>query len=174
MVMNRRGFISTLLGLAGSAAVPAAQARQRALDSPLLPEADWPGPDLVAENWPQSEGKGLLLQESPLAGFQYHRGGSLWPLLREGDALRLVREPQNPFDTRAVAVHWDGWRAPGEHAGVHLPLKLGYLPRGDNCTVSQLLDRGQHLSASILALHDAPDPWRRLRLAVYWREAPHF
>jgi hypothetical protein len=37
----------------------------------------------------------ILVQSSPLAGFKYHAGEDLWPELREGDRLDLVREPDN-------------------------------------------------------------------------------
>lgn len=40
----------------------------------------------------------ILVQSSPLAGFQYHAGAELWGELKVGDALTLTREPDNPFD----------------------------------------------------------------------------
>ncbi len=57
----------------------------------------------------------VLLQESPVAGFQYYRGERVWPALREGDQLALVREPANPYDPRAVRIDWK-------------EQKLGYVP----------------------------------------------
>ena len=48
----------------------------------------------------------LLVQESSVAGFQYHDGETVWPRLSEGDSLRLLREPGNPYDGQAVAVYW--------------------------------------------------------------------
>ena len=35
----------------------------------------------------------ILVQESPLAGFQFHHGKKLWDELKVGDALTLAREP---------------------------------------------------------------------------------
>ena len=52
----------------------------------------------------------LLVQSSPLAGFQYHAGKMFWEQLKVGDALTLVREPDNPHDLRAVRVEWQGWQ----------------------------------------------------------------
>lgn len=97
-----------------------------------------------------------LLQTCPLAGFQYHAGPTVWDRLRVGDELLLVREPDNPYDARAVAVHWRGHR-------------LGYLPRLDNAAASQLLDRGETLSARITHLQAHGGPWQRVHLAVYWQ-----
>lgn len=95
----------------------------------------------------------LLLQESPLAGFQYHAGESVWPLLAVGVPLTLSREPDNQHDERAVRLEWNGH-------------KLGYVPRLDNAAVAQLLDRGERLAAHITALRASHDPWKRVRFAV--------
>ena len=40
----------------------------------------------------------ILVQSSPLAGFQYHAGETLWQEMREGDRLVLVREADNPHE----------------------------------------------------------------------------
>lgn len=100
----------------------------------------------------------IELQRSPLAGFQYHAGGRLWPQLATGDALDLVREPDNRHDSRAVRVDWRGH-------------KLGYLPRADNAAACHLLDGGARVVADIAALRESPDPWRRMELAL-WLEVP--
>lgn len=50
----------------------------------------------------------ILLQTSPVAGFQYHEGEALRPLLRAGQALDLVREPANTYDPKAVRVQSRG------------------------------------------------------------------
>ena len=72
--------------------------------------------------------QGKLLQTSPIAGFQYHQGESVWVQLSVGAPLQLIREPENKYDTRAVRIEFQGH-------------KLGYLPRLDNATVSQLMDQ---------------------------------
>ena len=71
----------------------------------------------------------IIVQESPLAGFQYHSGKKLWDEMKVGDALTLVREPDNPHDPNAVSVHWKGSR-------------LGYVPRRENSDVARQMDRG--------------------------------
>lgn len=96
----------------------------------------------------------ILLQASPLAGFQYHAGRRLWDDLREGDALDLVREPDNAFDPRAVRVEWRG-------------IKLGYVPRRDNEAVARLMDRGTRLEARITRLTKSRNPWQRILFEVY-------
>lgn len=95
----------------------------------------------------------ILIQDSPLAGFQYHAGKKAWPQLRVGDALTLVREPDNPHDRRAVRVDWRG-------------LKLGYVPRRENEPVARMLDNGQPLTAHISRLAEGRDPWSRVRFQI--------
>jgi hypothetical protein len=95
----------------------------------------------------------LLLQHSPLAGYQYHAGPQLWTQLAPGQHLNLIREPYNRHDPRAVRIDWNGH-------------KLGYIPRRDNAAVSQLLDRGQPLSARIATLKDSRDPWERIAVEI--------
>ena len=102
----------------------------------------------------------ILLQDSPLAGFQYHAGKSLWPQMRVGDALALVREPDNPHDARAVRVEWQGQ-------------KIGYVPRRENADVARLLDHGHVLEARIARLAEVRDPWSRVRFEILVPLRPH-
>ena len=106
-------------------------------------------PDARAETTPPIE-----LQRSPVAGFQYHQGEAVWPLLAVGAALDLVREPENAYDERAVRIDWQG-------------RKLGYVPRIDNAAVSHLLDNGHVVSAKIVALQESHNPWNRVEFALY-------
>ena len=95
----------------------------------------------------------ILVQDSPLAGFQYHAGRKLWPQMQVGDPLTLVREPDNRFDARAVRVEWQGH-------------KIGYVPRRENADVARMMDAGQALEARIVRLADVRDPWSRVRFEI--------
>jgi len=95
----------------------------------------------------------ILLQDSPLAGFQYHAGRALWPRMQVGDALTLVREPDNPHDAKAVRVEWQGH-------------KIGYVPRRENADVARFMDGGQTLVARIVRLAEVRDPWSRVRFEI--------
>ncbi len=96
----------------------------------------------------------ILVQSSPLAGFLYHEGGELWPKLRVGDSVTLVREPDNPHDARAVRVEWRG-------------RKLGYLPRAENRSVAAEMDRGGRVEGRIARLREHRNPWQRVLIDVY-------
>lgn len=101
---------------------------------------------------------GIILQTSPLAGFQYHAGRALFPLMTEGDRLALVREPDNPHDPRAVRVEWHG-------------AMIGYAPRADNVDLARLMDRGALVEGRIIQLQNARNPWRRVLIEVHLVEA---
>jgi hypothetical protein len=96
----------------------------------------------------------LVVQSTGLAGFAYYEGATLWEALREGDALALRREPDNPHDANAVRVEWRG----------HM---LGYLPRRHNAALAWALDQGQILRARIVRMRAHPNPARRIELEVY-------
>ncbi len=95
----------------------------------------------------------ILIQSSPLAGFRYYEGKAIWDEMKIGDALDLVREPDNPHDPRAVRVEWNSH-------------KLGYLPRRENEAVARQLDLGNALQARIVKLRKHRDPWKRIEFEV--------
>jgi hypothetical protein len=136
-MLTRRHVLRHLLALAGLAAAPVP-----------LRAAPTPQPPLR-----------LRIQTSPVAGFQYHHGPTLWAQLAEGVPLDLIREPANPHDPMAVRIDWQGY-------------KLGYLPRRENHAVSQMLDRGETLHARITRLQSVADPWQRIALCIDWSAAP--
>ena len=102
----------------------------------------------------QAQSIKVLVQSSPLAGFQYHAGKELWSEMKVGDALALVHEPDNPHDSNAVRVEWRG------HT-------LGYLPRAENRAVASEMSRGGRVEARIARLSKQRNPWQRVQIEVY-------
>ena len=96
----------------------------------------------------------ILVQSSPLAGFQYHDGAVAWNELKVGDVLQLSREPDNRHDPYAVRVEWHG-------------RQLGYLPRAENRAVAAEMDRGGRVEARIARLRNHPNPWQRVLLDIH-------
>ena len=96
----------------------------------------------------------ILVQSSPLAGFKYHAGESLWHEMREGDRLSLVREADNEHDGNAIRVEWHGQ-------------KLGYLPRAENRAVAAAMDNGDKVDARIAKLRQHKNPWQRMLIEVF-------
>lgn len=96
----------------------------------------------------------LIVARSPLAGFGHYDAGAHFDEMHVGDALALVREPDNPHDANAVRVEWRG-------------IKLGYLPRRENLAVARELDHGGKIEARIAALSHHPDPRKRLLIELF-------
>ncbi len=96
----------------------------------------------------------ILLQTSPVAGFQFYDGDRLWDALRPNDPLQLVPEPENPHDDQAVKVMWNG-------------NQLGYVPRRDNTAISQLLNRRQPIIVRIGEMQQTTDSWERMTMNIY-------
>jgi hypothetical protein len=96
----------------------------------------------------------ILVQSSLLAGFRYYDAGALWNEMKAGDALELVREPDNPHDANAVRVDWRGYQ-------------LGYVPRRENADVARQIDRGSRVKARISRLQMSRNPSKRIEFEVY-------
>ena len=92
----------------------------------------------------------LLVQRSPLAGYRYYEAPALAGMLRPGERLDLIREPENPHDANAVRVEWQG-------------RKLGYVPRTANAALAWSMDGGQEFLARVVA--DGVRRSRRGRIA---------
>lgn len=90
---------------------------------------------------------GPVLLTTRVAGFRFHEGSALESSLRVGNPLVLVREPGNPHDPRAIAVHLRS----GE--------RLGYVPRSANGVPSRLMDQDVLIVAAIVSISPAPAPW---------------
>lgn len=96
----------------------------------------------------------ILLQNSPVAGFQFYEGEQVWQALCPGQRLQLVREPDNEYDSQAVQVLFQD-------------RQIGYLPRAENNIIAQMMDRGEKVYAKVGRLQHADDPWERVEVAVY-------
>ncbi|MEO8626579.1 MAG: HIRAN domain-containing protein [Betaproteobacteria bacterium] len=96
----------------------------------------------------------IVVQVSLTAGLRYHDAKAVWDQMHVGDALTLVREPDNPYDTNAVSVEWNGH-------------KLGYMPRKENEAVARQIDRANRLQARITKLHYFRNHRRKLEFEVY-------
>lgn len=88
-------------------------------------------PPPVAGRLPRRQSPSLLfLLRVPVAGLAYHAYGEEAPRIARGSELFLAREPTNPHDALAIAVHGPGGR------------RIGYVPRRENAVPARLLDGG--------------------------------
>ncbi len=96
----------------------------------------------------------FLVQRSPLAGFRYYEAPRLLGELSPGEALELVREPDNPYDSSAVCVAWRGH-------------KLGYVPRRHNAALAWAMDRGERFDARVVERPRRPRQRRGIDFEVF-------
>ncbi len=99
-------------------------------------------------------GTEFLLQHSYVAEYHDHSVEEVLEGLHIGDNVVLQREPTNPFDYKSVAVLWKN-------------KKLGYLPRLENTTVYQLMDRGVKVSGKVAKIEKNAVPWQRVGVEIY-------
>jgi hypothetical protein len=64
-----------------------------------------------------------------IAGFTYYDGVDVYNDLKIGTELILEAEPSNRYDADAVAIYYK-------------TTKLGYIPKDENCLISQFLNLG--------------------------------
>ncbi len=130
-LLNRRGFLGML---AAAAAL-------------LLP-----GPRAKAAVTAST--KAIPLCRCFIAGFQFHQGAAVLSTLAAGQPLSLQREPANPHDELAIAVHTSSG------------IKIGYLPQRLNEIPAALMDSNQPLQAVIAGVSPKAQPWEKVELEI--------
>lgn len=95
-----------------------------------------------------------------IAGFKYWDGALVLDQLRPGRALDLVPEPDNPYDSKAVALYLG-------------TAKLGYVPRTDNAELSVLCfyGHGGIFECRVLQANPEASPWEQVLVGIYVRDA---
>ena len=126
--MKRRGFLKAIAGVCGTAVLPAKIF---------------------------SHQQKIYLLHCYVRGFRFYEGDELLPRMRRGDVLQLVREPQNTFDSNAIALHYQNH-------------KIGFIPRESNDVMSKLMDDGTlQIEAEITHVQPDADLWEQVQIAVY-------
>jgi len=91
----------------------------------------------------------------PLAGFTYYEGALVFSKLQIGTELKLVYEPDNRYNLKAVGVFF------GEH-------KLGYVPRSHNDAIAKFLEMShQPFVCHIQQLDPAAHPEQQVGVVVF-------
>ena len=77
----------------------------------------------------------MYLMDCHLAGRLYHDADEVWNKLKVGTKLQLIRDTDNRYDPKAIAVVYNNVED-DEH--VH----LGYIPRESNKMLAIIMDMG--------------------------------
>ena len=100
----------------------------------------------------------IFLFDTYVAGTGYVDGiAELEPHLNIEDKLDFFREPDNPYDPKAIVIR----NAQG--------VKIGYVPKADNVILSRLMDAGKLLFARITH-KDKQGKWLKLGIKVFLQE----
>jgi hypothetical protein len=88
-------------------------------------------------------------------GFQYYEGPNIIDKINELGLLTMVREPENKFDEKAIALYFEDY-------------KIGYVPREDNTILAKILD-ADLLSLQVEITHIEPNAadWEKIHAVIY-------
>ena len=97
----------------------------------------------------------------------------LYDLLQEGDRVRLVREPENPYDEYAIRIDTEngdplGYLAPDPTA-LAANEKLGYIPRYTNKVFARLMDAGKYLYA-VIRHKEIVGSYRKIVIKIFLKD----
>jgi hypothetical protein len=144
--MNRASFLQSL-------SVPALLVN--AVPNWLLPQSEpakYQNEGLL--NKASNTFQAVYLYSGFIAGLQYYSASEILTELRPGLIADLVREPQNAYDYKAVAVY-------------ALGQKLGYLQRRHNLVLCNILDAGLPIYAEISRVNPEAVSYEQVRLRLY-------
>lgn len=100
----------------------------------------------------------IFLFDTYVAGTTHIEGIlELEPHLNVEDKLSFFREPDNPYDHKAIVIR----NAEG--------VKIGYVPRADNVVFSRLMDAGKLLFGRISA-KELRGNWLKIDIKIYLHE----
>ena len=71
-----------------------------------------------------------------------------------GDKLELKREPENPYDDRAIRVQTESKQ------------KIGYIARKENQVLSSLMDAGKQLYAEVISVDEDHFDYVKIRVMM--------
>ncbi|PSR02130.1 MAG: hypothetical protein BRD50_07615 [Bacteroidetes bacterium SW_11_45_7] len=94
-----------------------------------------------------------VLYTEYVAGYQYAPVMKHEHKITKGDPLRLVREPENPYDNRAIAIYW-------RH------VRVGYIRMVDNRVLTSMMDQQMPLLARVKEIDLQAPTWERLTVEV--------
>lgn len=101
------------------------------------------------------EYKKVYLKQCFVRGFAYYNGPKILNEINRCSQVELVSEPDNKFDKKAIAIHFN-------------QQKIGYLPRESNKNLSILMDtKLLDFHAEITHIKPEAESWEQVRIVVF-------
>lgn len=100
-----------------------------------------------------------LVSTFHIAGFKYYDGALVLSKLKPGKRVKMVAEPNNPYDPSAIVLRYK-------------KVKLGYVPRTENEQLALLAFYGHKgiFEARVLQVNPEADPWEQVRVGIYVKD----
>ena len=116
----------------------------------------------------------IFLQGVEVAGTTHIKNiKELYATLEEGDTVKLVREPDNPYDEYAVRIDTENDETIGyilsDPRDPEKGVKLGYIPRDKNRVFARLMDAGKLLYGVVRA-KEMIGEWHRIVIKIYMKD----
>ena len=97
----------------------------------------------------------------------------LYESLNEGDRVKLVREPDNPYDEYAIRIDTEqddpiGYLATDTHALAE-GVKLGYIPMKNNKVFARLMDAGK-LLYGVVRRKEMEGKYHRIVVKIFMKD----
>lgn len=106
---------------------------------------------------PKLEAKAITEQkllQCFVAGFSYYNGPQLLDSMEIGNVIKLVREPNNKYDEKAIALYLNNQ-------------KIGFVPRIDNEVLSNIMDSNTlKLAAEISYINAKKSTWEQVEIVI--------
>ncbi len=99
------------------------------------------------------EEKTTALLKCCIAGYAYYQGEKVIDQLHPDLKLELKREPENPYDNKAIAIYFKNQ-------------KLGFIPRVNNKVIANIMDQKMPVFAKILKINPGNDVWDKVKVEV--------
>lgn len=104
---------------------------------------------------PIEKKKRYFLTKFYVAGFFYYDGENVLHKLKKGDELKIIPEPTNPYDRRALEIFTSN------------NVKLGYVPRYENPIPSRLMRQNLKIVGIVNKINPNAETWKMLRVNLY-------
>lgn len=85
-----------------------------------------------------------------IAGIKHYQNEQELKSLMVGIKLEIVREPNNPYDTNAIALYTTNKN------------KLGYIPKSQNNKIAKCIDSGDILKVEVIGIDHTANSWEKV------------
>ena len=124
---------------------------------------------------PMPFARDIFLLGVEVAGTSYIPNISrLYESLDEGKTVKLVREPENPYDAYAIRIDTEnddpiGYLASDQYALAE-GVKLGYIPRINNKVFARLMDAGKLLYGVVRHKEIINETYHKIVIKIYMKD----